>query len=83
MTKVKLNIFSLIKRLEIARGHDLEWSDISLKSGITRQTWLRLRRNEATGIDFVTLGRLLDFFAAEGQPISISDLFTVTQDPES
>lgn len=76
MTTVKLNIFSLIKRLEIKHGHDLQWSDISRKSGITRQTWLRLRTNEATGIDLVTIGKLLDFFAAEGMPITVNDLFT-------
>lgn len=81
MTEIKLNVFSLIKQLEIKRGHDLQWSDISRKSGITRQTWLRLRTNEATGIDLGTLGKLIDFFAAEGMPITISDLFTQVVSP--
>lgn len=78
MRNVKLNIFRLIKELEIKTSQDLYWTDIAKKSGITRQTWDRLYAGRADGIDLRTLGKLLDFFESEGVSITISDLFTVT-----
>jgi len=77
MTTVRLNVFSLLKQLEIAQGHDLDWSDVSRKSKITRQTWLRMRNNVGDGIDFATIAKLLDYFRQEGLEVGVADLFVV------
>lgn len=77
MTKVQLNVFSLLKRIEIQQGHDLDWSVVAEKSKITRQTWLRMRNNIGDGIDFSTIAKLLDYFRSEGLPVTVADLFTV------
>jgi hypothetical protein len=80
MHSVRLNIYSLIKDLEKHISSDLYWTDVAVKSGITRQTWDRLRNNQATAIELRTMGKLLDFFAGEGMPITLAELFTVTDD---
>lgn len=78
MHQVKLNVFALFKDLEKQTGHNLYMTDVAAKSGITRQTWDKLLRGDTERVEMRTLARLLDFFAAEGMPVTINDLFTIT-----
>ncbi|TXH52479.1 MAG: hypothetical protein E6Q97_16150 [Desulfurellales bacterium] len=70
--------------LEAKKGKRYSNADIAVRMGVKDRQRIYYQLN--TRIEEVkvrTIGQWLDFFAAEGQPISISDLFTVTQDPES
>ncbi len=81
MHSVRLNVFNLIKDLEKRTGSDLYWTDIARQSGITRQTWDRLRHDGVTAVELRTLAKLLDFFSSQGMPIGIADLFIVDPGP--
>lgn len=80
MHQVKLNVFALLKDLEKQAGHNLYMTDVSAKSGITRPTWDKILKGESDRIEFRTLAKLLDFFAAEGMPVGVGDLFSVSVD---
>lgn len=80
MTKISFNLHKPLSELEAQKGR-YSFAQISASSGITRQGIRRLLKEPTRQIDIDTIGKLLDFFAAEGMPITISDLFTVTQEP--
>jgi hypothetical protein len=39
-----------------------------------------LMKGEMLRIEIDTIDKLLDFFAAEGMPVTVADLFTVSQE---
>ncbi len=77
-SKTKLNIFRLIKRLEEQKNMPYSNTAIADKSGLSRVTVNSLVSSDTKRIDLATIDKLLDFFAAEGMPIEVGDLFTVT-----
>jgi hypothetical protein len=79
MATVKLNVFTLLKQLELKQGHDIEWAEVARKSGISRQNWLNMRNNLSAGIDFATIAKLLTYFRSEGLDVGIADLFVVSE----
>jgi transcriptional regulator with XRE-family HTH domain len=67
-----------VKELMQEKGLSYSQAELSKKTGLTRQTVVRVFGDQAERIDMTTLAALLDFFAAEGMPVTVADLFTVT-----
>jgi AraC-like DNA-binding protein len=72
----KLNIFKAVRRLEAETGKHYTIQDIAREAGMHRHTVASL----LDGREDKTLGKVLAFFADEGMPVTINDLFTVTDD---
>ena len=83
MHTVKFNLFALRARLEEKSGRSYSWVEIADSVGAHRNTLQNLAANRTGTIDVAVTSRLLDFFASEGMPITIVDLFTVTTTQES
>lgn len=68
-------------RLEAMKGKRYNNSDIARIMGIKdRQRVQYQLNNRVEEVKSKMIGLWLDFFHAEGMPITISDLFTVTQE---
>lgn len=80
MTTIRYNLFNLKKRLEIQTQKEYSWAQIAELSDIHRNTVLNLANDRTQRVDLDIMARLLTFFAAEGMPISVGDLFIVTDD---
>ncbi len=78
MTTVTLNYVTLLQKVERKNQRRYKYSEIAKITGLSRQTATKLFTGKAQAVDLATLAALLDFFAAEGMPISPGDLFTVT-----
>lgn len=77
---LRFNLHKPLGELESRNGR-YSYARISEISGISRQGVRRLLTDETRQIDVTTLDKLLAFFAAEGMPVTIGDLFVVTDDP--
>jgi predicted XRE-type DNA-binding protein len=78
--KTTFTIFDQIVKLQKATGDRLSDSEYARQIGITRQTFGALMKGEMLRIEIDTIDKLLDFFAAEGMPVTVADLFTVSQE---
>lgn len=78
--KVKVNLFTLRRNLEVEKQRKYTWVEMAEKSGLNRKTLERLAQNKYKRMDFSTLDALLNFFRDEGMPIGIQDLLIVTED---
>ena len=70
-----------LHRLEEKQGNRLSWAHIGRQMGMTRQAAQALFTGDSSDDSFAkygTIAKLLDFFAAEGMPVTVADLFTVT-----
>lgn len=80
MTRIKLNFLELLQSLERQKnGRRYTYSEIADKAGLSRQTATKLFTGKSKAIDLATIDKLLAFFAAEGMPVTVGDLFTVTE----
>lgn len=71
-------------KLQEKRHRVYSWQDVGTALGMSRQAAQSLFMGEPTENGFVkysTLAGLLDFFAAEGMPITVNDLFVVSTNP--
>jgi hypothetical protein len=75
--KIEFNLIRPLAQLEIKNGRRYTYTDIARKAKVNRQTVRNLMTEPPDQINVHTLGGLLDFFAAEGMPIGVADLFTV------
>lgn len=80
MTTVRSNLFRLIAQLEANTGKPYPLQAIASKSGVHRHTVETLVNGAPQGVQFKTMAGLIDFFAAEGMPVTLNDLFSVTSD---
>lgn len=78
MTRIKYNIFSLKHQLELKTDKPYPWTEVSRLSGVNINSLKNIAGNKTRRVDFDNLESLIDFFAAQGMPITISDLLTVT-----
>lgn len=78
---VQFNLLSTLHRLEERRARRYTYQDIASVAGLNRQNIRHLLKSPPRRIDMDTLAALLDFFAAEGMPVTIDQLFTVTEQP--
>lgn len=76
MAKLLFNLHKPLSRLEQIKNRRYSFSEIADASGLTRQGVRRLLKEPSDRIDVDTLSKLLDFFATEGMPITVNDLFT-------
>lgn len=79
MYKTQLNIYDVLNRLEGQNKRRYSDAEVAKASGLHRHTVRILR----AGKHEPTLDKLLNFFEAEGMPISVSDLFTIETEPEN
>jgi hypothetical protein len=78
MIKVEFNLKQLVRQLEAKNGRDYEIQQIAKACNLSRFTVAGIANNSNVRIELGTLAKLLKFFAAEGMPVAIGDLFTVT-----
>ena len=81
MHTIKFNLFKLRANLEAELKGPVSWVKIAEATGVHRNTMQNLVNNKTSTVDLEVMGKLLDFFAAEGMPITIADLFTVETTP--
>ena len=77
-SKVSFNLFSVINRLEAHKGETVTNTYVAEQSGLSRFTIQKIVNNDSERVDLSTLAALIDFFAAEGMPVTVAELFTVT-----
>lgn len=89
-TKVQFNLHKSLGKLQEKNNRSYNASDIEaivhnvFPNRISRQTIHRFMKPANVSVRAVTddtLATFLDFFAMEGMPITINDLFTVTTEP--
>jgi hypothetical protein len=83
MTKLSFNLHKPLSLLEQKKNCRYSYAAIADGSGLTRQGVRRLLKEKSDRVDLSTLGKLLDFFSAEGMPITVGDLFAVTPNAKS
>jgi hypothetical protein len=76
--QASLKIFDAVNRLEKRNGRRYSESEIAAATGLHRHTIAAVMK----GKQDKTLSKLLAFFASEGMPITVADLFTVTDSSE-
>lgn len=75
---LKFNLHKPLYQLEQKNGR-YSYAKIAEISGLTRQGVRRLLKEPSDTISVRTIGKLLDFFASEGMPITVDQLFTVEE----
>jgi len=80
MTHITYNLFNLKRELEIKTQEEYTWQRIADISEIHKNTIYNLANNRTQRVDLNVMARLLDFFASQGLPIGINDLFIVTDE---
>lgn len=83
MHRTKFALSQLLRQLALHNNRDYDKSTVAELSGISRTTITAITNNSSRRIDLETLEKLLDFFAAEGLPIGVGDLFTVTVEEDN
>jgi hypothetical protein len=71
-----------IRLKEIAEQRRLNLSQVQrgaqLDMGLVRRYW----HNQTTSVDLRALERIVDFLNLTGMPITVGDLFAITQEPQ-
>ena len=80
MNKVTFNLHAPLSNLEQLKNRRYSYAEVADISSLTRQGVRRLLKEPSETVSVVTLAKLLDFFAAEGMPITIDQLFTVQEE---
>lgn len=80
MVYIKYNLFALKRQLELLKGKSYTWQEISHKTGIHFNTLHNMENNKTRRVDLDIVAKLLDFFAAEGMPVTVDQLFSVSVD---
>jgi DNA-binding Xre family transcriptional regulator len=81
--EITLNVMAKVNELEQLRHRRYNYTDIADAANLSRHTVRKWLTGEVKAIDLESLGKLLDFFAAEGMPVTVADLFTVTVTPDA
>ena len=79
---LKFSIFQPVKRLEIKLGKDISYKELGAMMKLDGRTVGAFMDGTVSRIDLPSLEKVLLFFAREGMPVTIGDLFVVT-DSES
>lgn len=80
---LQFNVDTLLRKLALQNGRDYDKSYVAMRTGLSRTTISAITNNTSGRVDLATLSKLLDFFTAEGLPITINDLFSENIDPRS
>lgn len=82
--RLYIDLPRLLNRLRIEKGKSYTQAELALRWNLSRQSVNKYLSYKAKGAELQTFAKLLDFFAAEGMPVTVADLFTVTPvTPES
>jgi transcriptional regulator with XRE-family HTH domain len=76
---VQFNLFTLRRKLEIAKGHEMTWEEIATQADLHPNTLYNLAANRSKRVDLNTIEKLLDYFNREGVVTSVADLFAVAE----
>lgn len=76
--EITLNVMAKVNELEQLQHRRYNYTDIADAAGLSRHTVRKWLTGEVKAIDLESLAKLLDFFAAEGMPVTVADLFAVT-----
>lgn len=82
MPIIKYNLFALKHQLESHTGRSYPWTKVSKDSGIHLNTIKNLAGNKTGRADLENLAKLIVFFRNEGMPVTLCDLFAVTESTE-
>lgn len=77
---LKFNLHKPLSQLEQKKNRRYSYAEIADACDLTRQGVRRLLKEESNTLSVLTLDKLLRFFASEGMPITIDQLFTVTEE---
>ena len=80
MNKVTFNLHAPLSNLEQLKNRRYSYAEVADISSLTRQGVRRLLKEPSETVSVVTLAKLLDFFSAEGMPITVDQLFTVQEE---
>ena len=72
------NLFTLKRQLEIVKRREYTWIHIATATAVHPNTLHNIATNKTRRVDLDIVEKLLAFFAAEGMPVTINDLFTTT-----
>jgi transcriptional regulator with XRE-family HTH domain len=75
--KLKINVASILKKLEEKNGKRYAIREIVRQTGIARNTIRDLLRGEVKRINLDVLARLLTYIESEGLQVKAGDLFIV------
>lgn len=78
--KVTLNLFHLIKQVEIAENRNITSIEVAREAGIHEQTIYRALRGELGGVQFETIEKLLGYFRNHGMTVTVNDLIAEGND---
>lgn len=78
MTTIKYNLFALKLQLEVKNTRPYTWKEIASAVNAHPNTLQNIAGNKTARVDTHVMAGLLDFFAAEGMPITVADLFVIT-----
>lgn len=79
--EIKFSPLKQLTELEAKRAYRYNFKEIGDKVGLPRQTVRHIFTQNPKRIDVDTLAKILAFFKAEGMPVTIDKLFTVTDSP--
>lgn len=77
--KLRFCLDKLVSALGCRTQHEYSDKEIAAKSRISYAAIYSLLHKDVRVIDLTTLAALIDFFASEGMPITVADLFSVEQ----
>lgn len=78
---LKHNLFTLKRQLEIKKGKEYSWLQIAEATQVHPNTLHNIAANKTRRVDLDIADKLLTFFAAEGMPVTVADLFVVESEP--
>jgi len=88
MHRISYNVAPLLARLEALKSEQtgdprFHYADSAFAdaAGLSRSQAIKILTGKTRRIDFGTMETLLDFFTAQGMPVTINNLFTVTDLP--
>ena len=77
---VKFNLWNIRQDLQKETGEEHSYRRIARSVSVHHHTIESMASNKSQEKLRKLLGELLDYFHAEGMPVTIADLFTVTTD---
>ncbi len=78
MTTIKYNLFALKRQLEVKSNRPYTWKEIAGAVNAHPNTLQNIAGNKTARVDTHVMAGLLDFFAAQGMPITVADLFVIS-----
>ncbi len=78
--KVKFNLFTLRRLLEIEKGESLTWNDVADGADLNINTIYGMANNTSKRVDVRTMEKLIDYFNREGLEVGPGDLFALEEE---